>query len=280
MSNTHKPKVGVAFTGSGLYGIANIALIELFEEQHYVPDIIIGSGSGAAIAGLWGQGLSSQEIIRCVEHSTTENMLKKIDLYSFLSFFITFGQYKKEHAILKTTTVQRLYKKLFKQTKLEELCPKTLIQTTCVETGMGTVFDAGLLSDLVYASGAILPFFPPIHIGSHWYADGSFSAPVPALELVNRGIDHIVSFSFAGHGVEQPKTFLSYYSNFINMAFSKSQRVEIALAIDMHQGEILLLPAKIPMGKDIFDANEIGHILAVGRETVHKHRDAIMRLIT
>jgi len=275
-----KPTVGIAFTGNGFRGVANIALIELFEEQQFKPDLIIGCGGGAVVAGLWGQGLNAEAILNCIEHSFTENMLKSLDLYGFLSFFKTpMGHYKKNHAFLKPSRMQRAYKKLFRQNKLEDLQPQTLIQTTQVDSGAGVVFEEGLLSDLVYASGAMLPFLPPIHIGEHWYTDGNFSAPVPIMELVNRGMDHIMSLSFTAQTFEDPKSFLSYYSNFVNLAFSKAQRARIALAIELHHGESLLLPIKIDMLTNAFDKAEIHYILEAGRQAVKAHREEILRLI-
>jgi len=155
----------------------------------------------------------------------------------------------------------------------------TAIQTTEVGNGVGAVFKQGLLKDIVYASSAMLPFIPPICIDNKWYADGSFTAPIPIMELVNRGMDHIISLSFTEPSLKKPKNFLSYYSNFVSQVFTKAQRSQITFAIEFHHGETLLLPVKPHMEGDIFDRREINRIMTAGRDTVQQYRDEILRLI-
>ena len=275
-----RPNIGVAFTGNGLRGFSNIALIEFFEEINFKPHMVVGCGAGSFIAALWGQGLNSQTIIKIIEEELKPNLLSHIDLYGFISFIKSpFGAYKKNHAILKPNNIKNVYHKLFQETQLEELSPRTLIQTTNVDNGAGVVFEKGKLKDLVYASGSMLPFFPPVCINDEWYTDGNFSAPVPATALIDRDMEHIISLTFTGHSFAHPRSFLSFYSNFVNLAFSKVQRSQIALAIELHYGEILLMPVKTRMKEGAITIKEIHHFIDAGRETVRKHKEAILHLI-
>ena len=276
---THK-KVGVAFTGAGLRGLANLALIELFEEVDFKPDFLIGCSGGAAIAGLWAQGLSSSDILIRLDQQLRKDVIRGIDLYSFLFFYKKpRGSYKKEHALLKVNKLYKLYKNLFNDTRLEDLLFPTAVQATDIETGASMVFEQGLLKDIVYASSAMLPFLPPKCIDNKWYADGSFSSPMPIMEMVTRGMDHIISFSFMEQAFTHPKDFLSYYSNFVSLAFTKAQRTQVTFAIEFHHGETLLLPVKTHMESGIFSRREIEHMIEGGRQTVRQYRDEILRLI-
>jgi len=57
-----RPKVGLALSGGGARGFAQIGVLQILEEHDIPIDIIVGSSMGSIVGGLYAAGYSPQEI--------------------------------------------------------------------------------------------------------------------------------------------------------------------------------------------------------------------------
>lgn len=65
-----RPKIGLALSGGGARGFAQIGVLEVLEDNNIPIDLIVGSSMGSIIGGLYAAGYSTKEI---------ENIAKNID---------------------------------------------------------------------------------------------------------------------------------------------------------------------------------------------------------
>jgi len=58
----HRPRIGLALSGGGALGVAEIGLIQWLEENHIPVDRIAGTSMGGIIAAMYATGASPAEI--------------------------------------------------------------------------------------------------------------------------------------------------------------------------------------------------------------------------
>ncbi|MGA2102415.1 MAG: patatin-like phospholipase family protein, partial [Candidatus Sulfotelmatobacter sp.] len=61
-SPAHRPRVGLALSGGGALGLAEIGVIQWIEENHIPVDRIAGTSMGSIIGAMYATGMSPAEI--------------------------------------------------------------------------------------------------------------------------------------------------------------------------------------------------------------------------
>lgn len=238
-------KLGLVLGGTGLSGFLNLALVEWVQNLNLPISMISASGTGSVVASLWAQGRSVSDIQTLIEEQIEYYAYPKVDLYTFFSFFADWtGQFKIDRALIKSHPLKKKYTEWFGDSLVEDLPVQCILMTTDVTTGRAFPLVTGSLADAVYASSALLPFFPPMQLHGRWLADGSFVEPFPIMELSSRNIDMIFVLYFEeGLGLVSDKKikFIESYANFLNRSIYKSQRTRMALAVDLHHDEIIFV---------------------------------------
>jgi len=56
------PKLALVLSGGGARGAAHIGVLKVLEENHIVPDLIVGTSMGSIVGGLYAAGYSPQQI--------------------------------------------------------------------------------------------------------------------------------------------------------------------------------------------------------------------------
>ena len=69
-TQSHRPRVGLALSGGGALGLAEIGVIQWVEENHIPVDRIAGTSMGSIIGAMYATGMSAPQI---------EDFAKKID---------------------------------------------------------------------------------------------------------------------------------------------------------------------------------------------------------
>jgi NTE family protein len=57
-----RPKLALVLSGGGARGAAHIGVLKVLEENHIVPDLIVGTSMGSIVGGLYAAGYSPKEI--------------------------------------------------------------------------------------------------------------------------------------------------------------------------------------------------------------------------
>ena len=276
----YRPKVGVVLASGNIKAFSAIPLFEMLQREKIDIDLLVGCSGGSIIAALIGAGLSTDEIREKTRQFLNKKLFTKKDFRSLLGLYnLPFGRFNKTSGFLKPDRIKDLYRKVFQDKRLEDLKPKTLIQVTDLETGQGRVLDKGRVADVVYASGAIFPILPPAEIDGKWYADGYFTSSLPVMEAVKRGMDVIIAVIFEDPIHPKPQRFFSVFNNIYKIQSAALTRYQIAMSIDMHDHEIILI--KVPFNRSIkmWEIDAIPKIMKTGEDAVEQKKAEILSAI-
>ena len=61
-ASAHRPRIGLALSGGGAMGLAEIGVIQWMEENHIPVDRIAGTSMGSIIGAMYATGMSPAEI--------------------------------------------------------------------------------------------------------------------------------------------------------------------------------------------------------------------------
>jgi NTE family protein len=244
-------KITVILSGIGISGYSCIALMEFFDKYQIKPSLIVGCSGGALIAGLWAKGYGPQAALDIITRSVHISEKINIDLLTSAFFFKhPTGNHPKDHALLKVQPLQKMYHDIFENQFIEHLPVQTIFQTTNVDTGQMHFVRKGSLADAVYASSALLPFYPPIKMDTLWLADGAFSEFLPLATVLDEHSDVIIVIDIQASLNEKPNNFMLYYAQFVQKALKIASGPRTALVYDLHNNDILMIPIKIVYTKE------------------------------
>lgn len=236
----------MVLSGVGVYGYSGLALMEFFYKNQIHPSLIVGCSEGALIAGLWAKGYSPKAARAVIKKAYELSQNTTLDYLTVLSFFKRMsGKHTKESALLKVSKIQALYRELFEEQRVEHLPVQTIFQTTNAVTGETHYIREGKLADAIYASSAILPFYPPIKIGKHWFVDGVFSEFLPLKVVLDEKSDLIIIVEPNISVNIEDKHFMYHYAQFVQKSLKSASAPRTALVYDLHNSEIVAIPIKM-----------------------------------
>jgi len=210
-----------------------------------------------------------------------KELFSKPDYRSLLSIFNSrLGTFDKTSGILNPGKWRQALNDYFGDRKLEQLRPRTLIQTTDVDTGEGVILTKGSLADAVYASCAFFPAFPPAKIDGRYLGDGIYSAPVPVVEAIKRGMDVIIALDFKEKVRTEPKGFFSCFYRHIDNTMRTLTRSQMFLSIELHHHEIVIVEVNFEHTINPWDVHELPAIIEAGRKAVEDHKSMILSAFT
>lgn len=262
-------KITVVLSGVGISGYSGIALMEFFDKHQIKPNIIVGCSTGALIAALWAKGFGPEEALEKITQVFEVSQKPKIDFLTSLFFFKSLrGKHAKDKALLKASHIQKIYHDIFENQRIEHLPVQTMFQTTNVDKGEMVMIKEGLIADAVYASSAILPFYPAIKLNNMWLADGVFSGSLPLKFILDEKSEIIIAMDINTPKEKKSKSFLTSYSEFLQKALKISNSPHTAMVYDLHNDEILIIPIKIihTDGNDSLDA--LHHVIGSARASI------------
>jgi NTE family protein len=276
----NRPKVGVVLASGNIKAFASIPVFEMLEREGIDLDLVVGCSGGGILAAAIGTGMSTQEIREKTKLFVQKRLFTQKDFRSLLGMYnLPFGRFDKTSGFLKPDRIKEVYRNVFKDKRLEDLNPKTLIQVTDIESGQGKVMDSGLLADIVYASGAIFPILPPAHIDGKWYADGYYTSSLPVMEAVKHMMDVVIAVIFEDPIHPKPRRFFSVFNNIYKIQSAVQIKNQIALSINLHDHEIILI--KVPFERTIkmWEVGAIPRIMKTGEDAVEQKREEILSAI-
>ena len=164
-------QIGLVLSGGGARGIAHIGVLKALDELNIHPTVISGTSAGSIIGVLYAMGLSSQEMIDFVGHSS---------LWKFFRFEWSAGglsnlNYLKERLI-----------QIGIPPNFEDLQKKLYVTATNLTKGKTEIFHEGPLLDTILASCSIPLVFKPVIINGDRYADGGILNNLPASAIISK----------------------------------------------------------------------------------------------
>lgn len=275
------PKIGVVLGTGGIKAMAGLALFDFLEEQKIPVDLMVGCSGGALVCATMGIGLSPLEARDLGMARLQKSLFTKLDFKALLGIFSSkLGTFNKTSGVINPERWKAGLHEYFGDKKIEQLVPRTIIQTTDIETGEGVVLTKGPLADAVYASCAFFPAFPPIRIDGRYLGDGIYSAPVPVVEAIKRNIDVIIALDFKEKVKTDPQGFFSCFYRHIDNTMRTLTRSQMFLSIGMHHHEIVLIDVDFHHTINPWDVHELPNIVEAGKQAIEANKSRILTAIS
>ena len=215
-----------------------------------------------------------------ISQCLNKKLFRSVDFRSIAGIAdLPLGRFDKTSGILKSGPIRQVYRRIFKDLKLEDLKPKTILQTTDYETGESVILQKGLVADAVYASGVWFPILSPIRIDGRWFIDGSYNSHVPVMEAVNRDMDIIIVMMFEEKLDPDPRGFINCYYSVNNIMTRSLDRAQMAMSIDAGESEIVIIDVVFDHVVPIWGVNEVPGVLEAGQKAVDRKKEEILQHI-
>ncbi len=184
-------RVVLVLSGGGMKAMAHIGALHALDECGIAPAEIIATSGGALVGALAAGGLGYEQMVALVtgiraadfvEPARAEVLLKGLGAGS----------------VLRPRRLRDLLERILPEEDFGRLRLPLRITATDLDSGELVVFgvtgrsDCGV-ADAVYASMALPPYFPPLHLGGRRFADGGLRATLPLDLAATSGADLVVA---------------------------------------------------------------------------------------
>src|SRR5580698_2230660 len=192
-----RPRIGLALSGGGALGIAEIGVIQWMEENHIPVDRIAGTRMGSIIGSMYATGMSPAEIRTFAEKIDWDQALLPEPVYTQLSYrrkqdrrdYLINTPLGLKHGITGPNgfnpgqgvglLLARIAFPQFGITSFDDLPIPFRCVATDMQSGEAVVLRDGSLAQAVRASMAIPGIFTPVALKGHMLADGGMVQNIP-----------------------------------------------------------------------------------------------------
>lgn len=285
LSKPNRPKIGVVVSSGGTKSFAALEVFDYLGKAGIPIDLLAGTSGGSVISAFRSLGFSTEEMKDFIYRLVTPEMFR-VNYRTLAALLkMPFFDYKKDEGILRNDVLLNTFLNEFgPDTTFADTKIPLIAQATNIDTGEGVVMTSGNLAKSIYASAALLPFFPPVMINGAWLADGGFSCSLPILPVVNAGMDIIIAIdvqpksSYMIRSAHQ-QSFLEHFDNFLMKTLSNTTSFQNLLAIDTHHHEIILMEIPFEEGVEMWETKKIPMVFDKGRQAVEKYKNQIIEAI-
>ena len=251
-----RPKVGIALSGGGIRGIAQIGVLEVLEQNHIQIDMIVGSSIGAIIGGLYAIGYKPSEIFKIAKTIDWDNILR--DNPPRATQFLGEKQERDRHIIqfrfskkgielpqaltpghqLTRILSDLTMKAPYRSTDFDKLNIPLRIITSDLLTGKKVLIKSGELSEAMRASISIPLLFTPIQKDSMLLVDGGILDNIPVLETFHCGADIVITVDTTSplrprSQMDAPWKIADQVTTIMQQDHNRSQRENASIIIDL-----------------------------------------------
>jgi len=210
--NLLRPRIGLALSGGGARGIAQIGVLKVLEEHNIPVDAIVGTSIGSIIGGLYASGYTADEIWQIARGINWSNII--MDQPERTSLFLSQKQWRGKFLVsvrLKNFSPeipaavspgQKLYDVLSKvilkapfhaKESFNDLKIPFRAVATDLVTGKKVIFQQGDLAESMLASSAIPLLFSPVEKDSSLLVDGGLLDNIPIDETRRLNVDLVIA---------------------------------------------------------------------------------------
>ena len=184
-----RPLIAVALGSGGPRGLTHLGVLKALEANGVVPDLIVGTSSGALVGSIYASGLPLAEI---------ESMAMDLQPTEVLDFSYS------DRGYIRGEALQNFINRLVKGKRLEQLTKEIAIVSTDLKTGTAVVFNRGNTGLAVRASSAIPGRFQPVKINGRDHLDGDLVSPVPMRIARELGADVVIGIDVSAYLEDTP----------------------------------------------------------------------------
>src|SRR5579862_2044183 len=275
----HRQRIGLALSGGGALGLAEIGVIQWMEDNHIPVDRIAGTSMGSIIGAMYATGMSPAEIQAFAEKIDWDEAFSSEPSYSQLSYrrkqdrrdYLINAALGLKHGLSGPNGLNSgqgigllLDRIAFPQSEVATF-DDFPIPFRCVATdmlsGQGVVLRDGSLAQAVRASMAIPGVFTPVTIGGHLLADGGMVQNIPVETVLAMDADVVIAVELrlAPGNLKDLETITGVLSRAVSVMITQNERRSLALA-----------KANVSIGMDGFtitDYSRVKELVELGYKT-------------
>jgi NTE family protein len=284
-----RPRIGLALSGGGALGLAEIGVLQWLEEKHIPIDRVAGTSMGSIIAAMYASGMSPAEIQKFAEDIDWFEALLPEPTYSQLSYrrkqdrrnFQIDAALGLKHGLEGPNGFNAghgigllLDRIAFPESGTASF-DDLPIPFHCVATDMlngdRVVLRDGSLATAVRASMAIPGVFTPVEMNGRVLADGGMveNIPVETVREMNSDVVIAVDLSVPLGGRAQLESLSGVLSRALNVTILQNERRSLALAnavITVDTGTFL-----------ISDYSRVPELIALGYQSAAAQAPVLLR---
>jgi NTE family protein len=245
-----RPRIGLALSGGGALGLAQIGVIQWLEENHIPVDRMAGTSMGSIIGVMYATGMSPAEMQKLAEGIDWNEVLLPEPKYRQLSY--RRKQDRRDYQVEAALGIKHglrgpngfdpglgvgllLDRIAFSESGIasfDELPIPFRCVATDMQSGDRVVLQDGSLPRAVRASMAIPGVFTPVEIDGRVLADGGMVENIPVEAVREMDADSVIAvdLQLPPGGREQLETLTGVLSRAVSVMILQNERRSLALA--------------------------------------------------
>ena len=210
----NKPILGLALSGGGARGIAQIGVLKALEEERIETEIIVGTSMGSIVGGLYSSGYSVDELDSILTHTDWDELLSLGNETSRRELFVD-QKITDDRALLtlrleglkliiptSLSNGQKLSNYLYllaskapvhPKNSFDDLWKKFRAVCTDLISGKMVVIDRGSLGRAMRASSSVSFLLKPIKWDDWLLVDGGLVSNIPVGVVKQYGVDLVIA---------------------------------------------------------------------------------------
>lgn len=157
--------LGLVLSSGAARGSAHVGVLLALEELGIVPDLAVGTSSGALVAGAWAAGVATAEVAERTRRASLSD----------------FGHPRSGlgPSVLETESFVTHLDEVFHGSNIEDLPRRFGAVATDLNARSAALLDSGPVADAILASTAVPGIFPPVVTQGHTFIDGVLTSALP-----------------------------------------------------------------------------------------------------
>jgi NTE family protein len=258
--------LALAVGGVGWSALACLPLLAWLDAKRVRPAMLASTGLATLPAALWSLGMPARDIAHCLAEHLPNEVFRQRDPLTLLSMIgLPLRDRGLSHALWRSRPLMEACRRLFGDARLEAMpVPLRITLVDCL-SGQFHSIAKGDLAALAYASTALLPALPPLRIDSHWMCDASVYHAAPLNDLLLRpGLRHVITSTCSFPPRERYTSLVDQQLTLQVVLQKAALKTSALLALDLMDGEVIVLAARLQRPVDPFDVTIVPEVIAAG----------------
>lgn len=292
-SPARRPRLALVLSGGGARGAAHVGVLEVLEELHVKPDIIVATSMGSIVGGLYAAGYTPEELRKLVETTDWKDVFvdavarrdrsfrrKQDDATFLIPGKLRFRGWKPyiPPALLGGQQLELLLRSLEIESQATESFDDLPIPFRAVALDLGSgeavVLDRGSLATAMRASMAVPGVFAPVLVDGRRLVDGGEAANLPVGIAQSLGAEAVIAVDIttplnAGVEIESLFSVMSQWSSFSAVA-NRVQDIK-----RLRPGDVLITPELGDIG--FIDFARTREAMAIGEKAARAAAESLKR---
>lgn len=274
-SDDERPSVAVVFGGGGAHAIAHVGILEELERQRVPIDLVVGTGIGGVIGGLYASGMAPAEIREFFMTTDWEDIFnpdtrredlsfrRKRDDEDFLIKYrvgIKDGTAQLPAAVVPNEKLARLLQATVAGTKgindFDDLPVPFRAVAMDLVSGEEVILDSGSLDRAMLATLSAPGILPPVVVNGRSLVTGSIINNLPVDVARTRGADVIIVVNIGAYtrSADELNSVFRIVEQVGHLVQRHNSEARIA---SLRESDIVLEPAVTLAGETDYSAREI-----------------------